>query len=70
MKKTPIRLLVALMMIISLCATIHLNKLSNEMMAANQTELIQKITEEAPVESILPEVQVVKTILQKFLDIL
>jgi len=69
MKKTPIRLLVALMMIISLCATIHLNTVANEI-APYQTELVKKIAEEAPVESILPEVQVVKTILQKFIDLL
>jgi len=69
MKKTPIRLFVAIMMIISLCASIHLNTVSNQM-TPPQAELIKKITDEAPAESILPEVQVVKTILQKFIDIL
>jgi len=69
MKKAPIRLFVILMMIISLCATVHLNSISNDL-PASQTVMIKKITEEAPTESILPEVQVVKTILQKFMDLL
>jgi len=69
MKKSPIRLFVAFMMTISLCATIHLNNVSNDL-TSNQTKIIQTIAEEAPVESILPEVQVVKTILQKFREIL
>ena len=52
-------------MIISLCATIYLNTLSTETSNA-QTEILKIIPEDAPV---LPEVQVVKTILKKVIEL-
>ena len=64
MKKAHIQLCIAFLMIISLCATIHLNTVSTDL-TSTQTKMLKVIPEETPVESILPEVQVVKTILKK-----
>lgn len=68
MKKSSLRLLIAFLMIVSLCASIHLNTVSNDL-ANSQSEILTVLPEETPVESILPEVQVVKTVLQKFIDL-
>ncbi len=68
MKKAQTRLFIAFLMIISLCATIHLNTLSIEP-TAPEAKVLQVIPEETPVESILPEVQVVKTILKKVVNL-
>ena len=68
MKKAHTRLLIAFLMIISLCATIHLNTVSTELAEA-QVNMLNVIPEETPVESILPEVQVVKTVLKKVIDL-
>lgn len=64
MKKTSTQLFIAVLIIISLSATIYLNTISTDL--ATNTEVLKVIPQETPAESILPEVQVVKTILQKF----
>lgn len=68
MKKTSTRLFAAFLMVVSLCATIHLNTISSDL-SANQSEILKVLPEDAPTESILPEVQVVKTILHKFIEL-
>jgi len=68
MKKNSTRLFAAFLVLISLCATIYLNTISTEL-SVNQSEILKVLPEDAPTESILPEVQVVKTILQKFIDL-
>ena len=68
MKKAQTRLFIALLMIISLCATIHLNTVSTEL-TGPQAKMLKVLPEETPVESILPEVQFVKTILKKVVEL-
>jgi len=61
MKKKLTNLVLSLLIMISLFATIHLNTACKDFSSNLPTE--------TPTESILPEVQVVKTILQKFLEL-
>lgn len=68
MKKARTQLFIAVLIIISLSATIYLNTISSDL-TTTQTEVLNIIPEETPVESILPEVQVVKTVLQKFVEL-
>lgn len=68
MKKTLTRLFAAFLVLVSLCATIHLQTISRDL-SSSQSEILKVLPEEAPTESILPEVQVVKTILQKFIEL-
>ena len=69
MKKKSTRLFLSLLIMTSLFATIHLNTVGKDL-SSNQTEVVNRvIPAETPAESILPEVQVVKTILQKFLEL-
>lgn len=69
MKKKSTRLFLALLIMCSLYATIHLNTTCKDY-TSTEPNVIQKVIPAEPTtESILPEVQVVKTILQKFVDL-
>ena len=66
MKKSSIRLIAAFLVVFSLCATIHLNTRSSDL-SVSQAEILKVLPKDTPTESILPEVHIVKTILQKFI---
>ena len=68
MKKKSTRFLALILVVASLFATIYLNTVSTDLVDAKQPE-IKVLPEDPPVEYILPEVHVVKTVLQKFIEL-
>ena len=68
MKKNSTRFLALILVVASLFATIYLNTVSTDLVDAKQPE-IKVLPEDPPVEYILPEVHVVKTVLQKFIEL-
>lgn len=70
MKKKSTRLFLSILIMTSLFATIHLNTVCKDF-SSTQSEVVNRVipAETPPAESILPEVQVVKTILHKFLEL-
>ena len=70
MKKARTQLIIAVLIIVSISASIYINIVSHNSASTPQTEVLKAISEETetPVESILPEVQVVKTVLRKYIE--
>lgn len=69
MKKKSTRFLALVLVVVSLFATIYLNTVSTDLVDTKQPEIIKVLPEDPPAEYILPEVHVVKTVLQKFIEL-